>query len=342
MSWALKTLIATLFLCQIERMFKMKDAETDADDYDSRPSDEDGRKLHVVHPDTPAEAPAKERANPGLTDWLKTMIKGKSDTTLREALEEYIEDAEGDGSLTSLNVQEKALIANILKLRDLNVVDVMIPRVDISAIDVTISQSDLLSLLADKQFSRLPVYRDGLDDVLGTIHIKDILATLAAGQAIRVPELIRDVPIVAPSMPVLDLLLMMKQRRRHMALVVDEYGGIDGLATIGDVLEAIVGEVEDEYDQESHPQLIRADDGTAQADGRVDIEEFEHMFGDILTEEERDDIDTLGGLVFALAGRIPARGEIITHPTGMIFEVLDADLRRVKRVLIRNIPVAEE
>jgi CBS domain containing-hemolysin-like protein len=326
-------------------MFKMKEAGSDSDDdYDSRPSRKEDTKLHVVHDDQPAEAPAvKERANPGLTDWLKTMIKGKNDTSLRETIEEYIDGEGTDGGLESLNAQERALISNILKLRDLNVVDVMIPRVDISAIDVATSQNELLSLLAEKQFSRLPVYRDTLDDVLGTIHIKDILATLAAGQPIRIPELVRDVPIVAPSMPVLDLLLMMKQRKRHMALVVDEYGGIDGLATIGDVIEAIVGEVEDEYDQESQPHLARLDDGSVQADGRVDIEEFEHAFGHVLTEEEREDIDTLGGLVFALAGRIPARGEIITHPTGMVFEVVDADLRRVKRLLIRNIPaVAEE
>ncbi len=325
-------------------MFKMNEAETG----ESGPGEVPEKKrkggvssLHIVQ--TPEqqnnpEAPIKERFAPGVVDWLKTMVKGKSDTTLREALEEYIEEAEADGSLASLNGQERSLIGNILKLRDLNVMDVMIPRVDIVAIDVNTSQKDLLSLLAEEQFSRLPVYRESLDDVLGTIHIKDILATLAKGQAVHIPDLVRDVPIVAPSMPVLDLLLMMKQKRRHMALVVDEYGGIDGLATIGDVIESIVGEVEDEYDQEAQPHLNRLADGTVEADGRVDTDEFEERFGSILTEDEREDIDTLGGLVFALAGRIPARGEIITHSSGMIFEVIDADLRRVKRLLIKNIP----
>lgn len=303
----------------------------------------DAPKLHVVHadpPDTASNQP-KDRFTPGVVDWLKTMLKGKNDSNLREALEEYIEESATDATLATLTHQERALIANILKLRDLSVVDVMIPRADISAIDVETSQSDLLSLLAQKQFSRLPVYRETLDDVMGTIHIKDILSALARGQSVHIPTLVRDVPIVAPSMPVLDLLLMMKQKKRHMALVVDEYGGIDGLATIGDIIEAIVGEIEDEYDQDTQGDMTRDKDGNIIADGRVDIEEFEQRFGEILTEDEREDVDTLGGLVFALAGRIPARGEIITHSSGMQFEVAEADLRRVKRLLIRNIPKAE-
>lgn len=298
----------------------------------------DSPRLRVVETTLADTAAIKDRPAQGMVEWLKTMLKGKNDSTLRQALEEYIEESGDDASFASLNAQERALIANILKLRDLNVVDVMIPRAHISAIDVNTSQSDLLSLLAEKQFSRLPVYRDTLDDVLGTIHIKDILSALARGQAVRIPDLVRDVPIVAPSMPVLDLLLMMKQKRRHMALVVDEYGGIDGLATIGDIIEAIVGEVEDEYDQDTEGEMMIDKDGNVIADGRVDIEEFENRFGEVLTEDEREDVDTLGGLVFAIASRIPARGEIITHSSGMQFEVTDADLRRIKRLMIRNIP----
>jgi CBS domain containing-hemolysin-like protein len=324
-------------------MRTMTEADQDQDLSEPDPSPQpEAPRLHVVHtasPD-PIQQP-RDRFTPGVVDWLKTMLKGKNDTKLREALEDYIEESATDATLSTLTHQERALIANILKLRDLNVVDVMIPRADISAIDVNTSQSDLLSLLAEKQFSRLPVYRETLDDVMGTIHIKDILSALARGQAVHIPTLVRDVPIVAPSMPVLDLLLMMKQKRRHMALVVDEYGGIDGLATIGDIIEAIVGEIEDEYDQDTQGDMTRDKDGNIIADGRVDIEEFEQRFGDILTEDEREDVDTLGGLVFALAGRIPARGELITHSSGMQFEVIDADLRRVKRLLIRNIPKPE-
>ena len=274
----------------------------------------------------------------GLIHRIKAKFKPKTDTGLREALADYIAESDGGKDPASPHAHERTLIENILSLRDLTVIDVMIPRVDIVAIDVTMSQDALLSLLSEKQFSRLPVYRDNPDDILGTIHIKDILASLAQGRAIHVPDLIRDVPIVSPSMPVLDLLLMMKQKKRHMALVVDEYGGIDGLATIGDLLEAIVGEVEDEYDQSGQTDLATRDDGSVEADGRVPVETFEERFGKILEDGERDDIDTLGGLVFHLAGRIPARGENITHKSGMRFEVLDADLRRVKRVLIRDIP----
>jgi len=280
--------------------------------------------------------------SPAIIHWFVNMIKGKSGEgpTLREAIEEYIEDSDGKGeTITSIAAHERALITNVLRVRDKTVLDVMIPRADIAAIDINTSQADLLSLLADKQFSRLPVYRETLDNVVGSIHIKDIMSCLARGAPIEIEALVREVPIVSPSMHVLDLLLMMKQMRKHMVLVVDEFGGIDGLATIGDVVEAIVGEVEDEYDQTEQPQLLEnPQDGTITADGRVDIEEFEDRYGMILTEEEREDIDTLGGLVFALAGRVPARGEILTHPSGMVFEIVEADPRRVSKIMIRNLP----
>ena len=288
--------------------------------------------------DNAGDSPAPDKPA-GLISRIKAKFKPKTETGLREALADYIAETDGASDPASPHAHERSLIENILSLRDLTVLDVMIPRVDIVAIDVTMPQNALLALLAEKQYSRLPVYRDNPDDILGTIHIKDILAALAQGKDLHVPDLLRDVPIVSPSMPVLDLLLMMKQKKRHMALVVDEYGGIDGLATIGDLLEAIVGEVEDEYDQSEQTDLHRRDDGGVEADGRVPVETFEAQFGKVLADDERDEIDTLGGLVFNLAGRIPARGEIITHDSGMVFEVLDADLRRVKRVLIRNIPL---
>ncbi|MEM6781273.1 MAG: transporter associated domain-containing protein, partial [Pseudomonadota bacterium] len=141
-----------------------------------------------------------------------------------------------------------------------------------------------------------------------------------------------------PSMPVLDLMLQMRQSKKHMAMVIDEYGGIDGLVTIGDVLEAIVGEIDDEFDLDEHPEMIERNDGSVLADARVDIDEFEERYGELLTEEERNDIDTLGGLVFSVAGRIPARGEVLKHDSGIVFEILDADPRRINRLRIKNIP----
>jgi CBS domain containing-hemolysin-like protein len=309
--------------------------------------------LHAPRRTAPADAllppnaaePEHEESDGNLLDWVRGMVgKNKSEpTTLRDTLEEIIAGDEEKGERShspSSAAHQGALLSNVVKLRDLTVVDVMIPRVDIVAIAINTSQQDLLSLLSEKQFSRLPVYRESLDDVVGSIHIKDILACLARGEDIVVENLVRNVPIVSPSMPVLDLILMMKQMRKHMALVVDEYGGIDGLVTIGDVIEVIMGEVDDEHavGGEQEPQLVENPDGTLIADARFDIEAFEKRYGNILRDEEREDIDTLGGLIYALAGRIPARGEVLTHSSGMIFEILDADPRKVRRVLIRNVP----
>lgn len=286
----------------------------------------------------------KSGESQGFFDWLRTVAKGKSETTLRESIEDYIEEAERNHEpITSLTAHERALITNILKLRDMAVTDVMIPRADIVAIDVKTTQRELFELISERQFSRIPVYRDTLDDVLGTLHIKDMMGALARGEKIEIGKLVRDVPIVSPSMHLLDLLLLMKHKRRHMVLVVDEYGGIDGLATVGDVIESIVGELEDEYDQESQPVLIENPDGSVTVDGRFDIEEFEKKFGSFLNDEEREDIDTLGGLVFTIAGRVPARGEILAHTiSGMVFEILDADPRRVNRLLVKNISPLHE
>lgn len=270
--------------------------------------------------------------------WLKRLLRPKSDAeNLRDAIEEYIGELPQDETL-SVAAHERALIANILKMRDLTVWDVMIPRADVAAIDIDASQSDLMALLSEKQYSRIPVFRETLDDVLGTIHIKDIMACLASGKEIIIRDLVRDVPVVSPSLPVLDLLLQMKESKKHMMLAVDEFGGIDGLVTIGDVVEAIVGELEDEFEPEDHAQIVEKPDGTLMADGRVDIESFEEKIGPVLTEEEREDIDTLGGLVFSIAGRVPARGEVITHESGLVFEIVDADPRRVNALRIKNIP----
>ncbi|MCB9964083.1 MAG: HlyC/CorC family transporter [Rhodospirillales bacterium] len=273
--------------------------------------------------------------------WLKTLLKSKSpqDTSLREALEEVIEEFE-DHPEHHIAVHERILISNVLKLRDMTVFDVMVPRADIVAISLDTDHKDLLALLSEKQYSRLPVYRDNLDDVIGTIHIKDILAELAQGhQSFKIKDLIRSVPIVSPAMPVLDLMLQMQQSTKHLALVVDEYGGIDGLVTIGDLVESIVGEIDDEFQNETQPALIRNADGTLIVDARYDLDEFEEEFGKILPDDEREDIDTLGGLAFALAGRIPARGEILTHEqSGLRLEILDADPRRVNRLKIRDLP----
>lgn len=287
-------------------------------------------QLHVVPED---ETQQTEKSPFG---FIRTFLKGKNENDMQNTIKALVANIESSDS-EELG-DEQTLIANIISLRDMRAADVMIPRADIIAIDSSISNQEIFSLLSEKQFSRFPVYRETLDDVIGTIHIKDILACLARNETINVEDMVRDVPIVSPSIYVMDLLLEMKQTHRHMALVVDEFGGIDGLVTIGDIIEAIVGEVEDEHRNGEQPQIGIGPDGSIIADGRVDIETFESRFGNFLSDEERQDVDTLGGLVFAIAGRVPARGEVLSHESGLVFEVLDADPRRVSRLRIKAIP----
>ncbi len=279
-------------------------------------------------------------------NWLRSMLRGKSDETWRETIEELIEDRDGGSdALPSVAGHERVLLQNILHLRDLTAIDVMVPRADIVAIDVETTLEAALHVFAEEAHSRLPVYRDNLDDVLGMVHVKDVVAALdGAGEGEptpTLPDILRPVLIVAPSMPVLDLLLQMREKRQHLALVIDEFGGIDGLITIEDLVEEIVGEIEDEHDIDEAPQLDERPDGTLIADARLPIGTFEEKVGPIVDEDERDDIDTLGGLVFSIAGRIPSRGEILEHPSGFEFEVIDADPRRIKRLRVRRVPPAE-
>ena len=280
----------------------------------------------------------KQNNDGGFFNAIKLLFKPKQDTSLRETIAEYIEEERNGSHEESISSHEKILISNVLNLRDMTAHDVMVPRADIIGINISTTHEELFLILAERQYSRLPVYKDTLDNIIGSIHVKDILATLAKGEKIDIQQLVRNVPIISPSMQALDLLLQMRLTRKHMVFVVDEYGGIDGLITIGDVIEGIVGEIDDEHDPHMQAELITHTDGTVVADARVDLEEFEAQFGNILDDGEREANDTLGGLVFSLAGRVPARGEVLTHNTGIVFEILDADPRRVKRLCIRNIP----
>jgi magnesium and cobalt transporter len=185
----------------------------------------------------------------------------------------------------------------------------------------------------------MPVFRDTLDDVIGMVHIKDVMAYRDDSAQFKLSEIVRRLLFVAPTMPILELLLQMRASRTHMALVVDEFGGIDGLITIEDLVEEIVGEIEDEHDADDAPTLVERSDGSFDIDARLPIPEFEQRMGAVLTDEERDDdIDTLGGLVFAIAGRVPGRGEVIRHESGIEFEILEADPRRIKRLRINGPP----
>jgi len=274
----------------------------------------------------------------GLRNWLRSLRRGRNGDTLRETIEEIIEETETEVD-APISEDESALLRNILQLRNLTAYDVMVPRADIAAVPADVELNDLVRVMSTKGHSRVPVYRETLDDVIGMVHIKDVLTFLTGDRPFDLKSILREVLFVAPSMRALDLLLQMRLARIHMALVIDEFGGIDGLTTIEDVVEEIVGEIQDEHDVEQGPKMLARPDGTLIADARTPIEEFERRVGPVLSEEEREqDIDTLGGLVFRLTGHVPTRGESVTHPSGIVFEVVEADPRRVKRLRIRNLP----
>lgn len=285
-------------------------------------------------------------ANPGLMARIKRLFGGDDAGDIGAAGAIYGEmsstkangknGSNGSEADNAAATHERMLIQNVLALRDLSAADCMVPRVDINAIEVNTSESELKTLLANKTNSRMPVYRESLDEVVGVLHMRDVLACLAAGKQLVLTELVRNPMIVAPSMPVMDLLLEMRMKQTHLALVVDEFGGIDGLVTIEDLVEQIVGEIRDEHETEEAPQLVEQPDGTLIVDARLDIDDFEAHLGSLLTEEEREDIDTLGGLVFALAGEVPNRGALIQHSSGLEFEVLECDPRRIRRLRVHH------
>jgi CBS domain containing-hemolysin-like protein len=272
-----------------------------------------------------------------LVNWLRHLVGPKNgEQSLREELEELIEE---HGEAQPIDPHERTLLANTLQLHELTTADVMVPRVDIVALEVDTPFGEAVKRFIEQGHSRLPVFRETLDDVVGMIHIKDLLPHVADGPAVALSSIARKVLFVAPSMPILDLLLQMRLSRVHMAIVVDEFGGTDGLITIEDVIEQIVGEIEDEHDDADRPKLVVRPDGTLLAPGRTPIEALQERLATPLVPPGMDEgVNTLGGLVVALAGRVPARGEIIQHPAGFDFEVLDADPRRIKRLRVRGLP----
>lgn len=270
---------------------------------------------------------------------LKLIKRDKAAESVRETLEELFEQREEDA--TPIDEHERRLLSNVLRLRDVSAYDVMVPRADITGVEVNIGLEELIQQINTTSHSRYPVYRGTMDDAIGLVHIKDVLMMAASGKPFSLARIVRKVLFVSPSIRVLDLLLEMRLKRTHMALVVDEFGGIDGLVTIEDLVEQIVGEIEDEHDQENEPDYVERPDGVAEADARMPLADFEARVGPMLDEEDREDIDTLGGLVFFLAGRIPCRGELIGHSSGLEFEVVDADPRRIKRLRVRNLPITQ-
>jgi CBS domain containing-hemolysin-like protein len=281
---------------------------------------------------------------PGLFWKIQGMLRRKEAESIRDQVEELIERQEapteaskGDGPAASLDAEERALLGNVLRLRGITAYDVMVPRADIMAIPESHTLNETIALIQTEGHSRYPIYRDGLDDIVGMVHIKDVFAAIGKEADFSLTAILRRPLFVVPSIPVLDLLLQMRQARVHMALVVDEYGGIDGLITIEDLVETIVGDISDEHDEIKAQQITERPDGALDLDARTPIAAFEEKLGTILTDEERAaDIDTVGGLVFTLAGRVPARGELVSHPSGLEFRILEADPRRIRRLRVRR------
>ena len=281
----------------------------------------------------------------GLLWRLQGLLRRREAESVRDRMEELIEQREGeppDGQggpegEGGLSRQERALLGNVLKLRGKTARDVMVPRADIMAMPQDYTLEQAIRLIQRDGHSRYPVYGRDLGDIVGMVHIKDVFAAVGREGPFELKAILRRPLFVVPSVPVLDLLLQMRQARIHMALVVDEYGGIDGLVTIEDLVETIVGDISDEHDEPGPPQMVERPDGTIELDARTPVEMFETQLGPVLTPEERAaDIDTVGGLVFTLAGRVPATGELVSHSSGIEFRVLDADPRRIRRLRVRR------
>jgi CBS domain containing-hemolysin-like protein len=289
-------------------------------------------------------APRREPEAIGLIEAIVRRLRGlggrDSDAgSLREALENLIEEQEeGD----QLGEDARELVRNALSFADLRVDDVMVPRADIKAVPVEATLPEVVAALRASGHSRLVVYRGSLDDVVGVIAVRDLLPFWGDGAEFVLERVMRPILIVPPSMRVLDLLIEMRAKRSQMAVVVDEFGGTDGLVTLEDMLEEIVGELSEEQDKNHEPQLVVNADGTLDADARYYLEDLEDRLGlELLDAEERDEVDTLGGLIFHLLDRVPAKGEIVAHPSGLRLEVLEAGPRRVGRVRIHPVPSAE-
>jgi CBS domain containing-hemolysin-like protein len=265
---------------------------------------------------------------------MRSLLFGEdSEQTLRDEIEEAIDDAEDERPIAGdLTPTERQMLRNLLHFGERTAGDVCVTRGDIMAVPSTISFEDLVRAFADAEHSRLPVYGESLDEVIGMIHIKDVFKAQEDPNSDRtVAALLRNPLFIPESMSVIDLLARMRSQRIHLAIVVDEFGGTEGLVTIEDVVEEIVGDIEDEHDIEVAGQLTLLEDGLWEADARIELYELQKTVDARLTWEE-DEVDTLGGLVFLLAGHIPTKGECVDHPSGWRLEAVDSDPRKILRV----------
>ena len=269
--------------------------------------------------------------------WLSTlraMLFGERENSLRDQIEDAIDEADGEkGPAGDLLPIEREMLRNLLHFGEQTVGDVAVPRKDIVAVAETTSFADLVLAFAEAEHSRMPVYRDNLDSVVGMIHIKDVFRILASGKKppARIKTMIREPRYVPAAMRVIDLLAEMRSTRTHLAIVIDEYSGTEGIVTIEDLVEEIVGDIEDEHDDAPTEMLIAVEDGLWEADAAIALEDVADLVDTRLGEID-EDVDTLGGLAFVLAGHVPQAGEVLMHSSGWQIEVISADTRRVTRL----------
>ena len=261
--------------------------------------------------------------------------KNTENNNLKQSIETVLDnDLKGTEGISK---HERLMLLNILKIDGIRSSDIMIPRADIGAVELNDSFEKVLEVFIKEAHSRVPIYEKNLDNIIGMIHIKDLVnyQNQKKTETNFLQNLKREILEIPPSMPVLDLLLKMQLTRLHMGIVIDEYGCTDGLVTIEDVIEEITGEIEDEHDEKNLPMLIKSSLNTFEASARIEIDELQKVTNvEFLNSYDNDDVDTLGGLIFSLTGRVPQRGEIIKHTSGTTFEIKDADPMKIKSVKV--------
>ena len=261
--------------------------------------------------------------------------KNTDNNNLKQSIETVLDnDLKGTEGISK---HERLMLLNILKIDGIRSSDIMIPRADIGAVELNDSFEKVLEVFIKEAHSRVPIYEKNLDNIIGMIHIKDLVnyQNQKKTETNFLQNLKREILEIPPSMPVLDLLLKMQLTRLHMGIVIDEYGCTDGLVTIEDVIEEITGEIEDEHDEKNLPMLIKSSLNTFEASARIEIDELQKVTNvEFLNSYDNDDVDTLGGLIFSITGRVPQRGEIIKHSSGTTFEIKDADPMKIKSVKV--------
>ncbi len=264
-------------------------------------------------------------------------VRPSEEEKVLETIEEIMDERVERGDKVLVDPDELGLLKNLFRLRDVRAGEIRIPTIDITGISVDASYEELKRLMTEEKFTRLPVFEHTLDNIIGVIHVKDILCAMMEEEEISVKKLMTGSILFVPSsVRALDLLREMQAKKAQMAIIIDEYGGTDGLITLEDLLEEIVGEIEDEHDAlDEAPVLHRIGNSVIQADARILLKDLEKMIGPFMTKEEREEfVDSVGGLVFHLAGRLPRVGEKVEHSSGMVFQVLDVDARHIKKVKI--------